>query len=187
MGRRHTAITVFVVCWSLVFHYESLRANYLIPLTHHHLPKIPLLFPPAGWIMFFNIEPSYSIVEVYGLRGEQPVLLDPHEILSTRFVGYDNIHRNVLISVLSPAAVGTPAQCRQAQQSHPRDYAAAVLLGLCGDPPDRPIAQLPFCRYLQSKFPEYDGFVVAYAQYPDLINTPQAVRRQAVYQCLPSK
>ncbi len=56
MGRRPGAITVFVLCWSLVFHYESLRVNYLMPLTHHELPKTPLLFPPAGWIMFVNID-----------------------------------------------------------------------------------------------------------------------------------
>ena len=183
MGRRPTVITAFVLCWSLVFHYESLRANYLIPLTHHQLPKTPLLFPPAGWIMFFNIEPSYGFAEVYGLRGRQPVLLDPHKIFSTRSVGYDNIRRNVLISVLSPEAVGTPAQCRRAQREQPRDYAAAVLLGLCGDPPDHPVRTLPFCRYLQRKFPEYDGFVVAYVQYPDLVNSPKTVHRRAVYQC----
>ena len=29
--------------------------------------------------------------------------LDPHEIFRTRFVLYDNIRRNVLVSVLSPS------------------------------------------------------------------------------------
>ena len=100
MWRRPSVITWCVLCWTLLFHYESLRANYLTPLFHHQLPKLPLLFPPAGWIMFFNIDQRYGFIEVYGLRDGQPILLDPHEMFSTKAVGYDNIHRNALVGVM---------------------------------------------------------------------------------------
>jgi len=98
---RRRTITWFVICWTLLFHYETLRANYLSPLAGRELPKVQLLFPPAGWIMFFNVDPSYGFAEVYGIRGNERVLLDPHDILETKAVGYDNIHRNVLVGVLS--------------------------------------------------------------------------------------
>ena len=101
MLRRNTLITVFVICWTLVFQYETLRASYLSPLAGRELPKLPFLFPPAGWIMFFNIDKSYGFAEVYGVRDGEHVLLDPHDILETKAVGYDNIHRNVLVGVLS--------------------------------------------------------------------------------------
>ena len=100
--RRHDrAITWFVICWSLVFFYETFRASYLSPLFGRQLPKLPLLFPPAGWIMFFNVDRSYGFAEVYGTRNGQRTLLDPHDIFSTKAVGYDNIHRNMLVGVLS--------------------------------------------------------------------------------------
>ena len=146
--RRHILITWFVISWTLVFHYETLRASYLSPLAHRRLPKLPLLLPPAGWIMFFNVDPSYGFAEVYGLRsGTTPVLLDPHAIFSTRAVGYDNIHRNMLVGVL-----------------------------------DRSRAP-EFCRYLQRKFPAYETFGVVYAEYPDLIETPERILRQVAYRC----
>ena len=100
MRRRGLSISLFVVCWTLVFGYETLRANYLIPLFHRPLPKLAFLFPPAGWIMFFNVDRGYGFAEVYGVRGGHPTLIDPHRIFSTRAVGYDNIHRNVLVGVL---------------------------------------------------------------------------------------
>jgi len=99
--RRNTLITIFVILWSLVFQYETLRANYLSPMAGRELPKLRFLFPPAGWIMFFNVDKSYGFAEVLGLRDGQPFKLDPHDILETRAVGYDNIHRNVLVGVLS--------------------------------------------------------------------------------------
>ena len=103
--RRHDrAITVFVICWSLLFFYETFRANYLSPLAGRRLPKFPLLFPPAGWIMFFNVDSSYGFAEVYGLRNGEQALIDPHAIFQTKAVGYDNIRRNVLVGVLSQEA-----------------------------------------------------------------------------------
>ena len=146
--RRNTLITAFVICWTLLFQYETLRASYLSPLAGRQLPKFPLLFPPAGWIMFFNVDRSYGFAEVYGLRGtDEPALLDPHRILETTAVGYDNIHRNVLVGVLS--RYDAPA----------------------------------FCRYLHRKFPAYDAFAVAYAEYPDLVNAPDRILRQVAYRC----
>jgi hypothetical protein len=145
--KRSTWITLFVLLWVGAFHYETLRLNYLSPLAGRELPKLKFLYPPAGWIMFFHIDPRYGLAEVYGLRGGQPMLLDPHEIFATRFVGYDNIRRNVLVSVLSGA--------------------------------DAP----PFCRYLHRKFPAYEAFAVAYAQYPDLLKQPDEILRQVAYRC----
>jgi hypothetical protein len=155
LRRQRLLITWFVIGWTLLFHYETLRANYLSPLVlrlrsaqaGRPLPKVPLLFPPAGWIMFFNVDRSYGSAEVYGIHGDQPTLLDPHDIFPIKNVGYDNIRRNVLVSVL---------------------YA------------DRAPG---FCRYLQRKFPDYDSFAVVYAQYPDLIDMPDQVLRQVAYRC----
>lgn len=101
MRRQHIIITVFVLLWTLLFHYQSLRLSYLSPLFKKELPRIPLLFPPAGWIMFFHIGHSYGFAEVYGLKNDQRIPLDPHEIFRTRTIGYDNIRRNILIGVLS--------------------------------------------------------------------------------------
>ena len=96
---RNSSITLFVIFWILLFHYESIRYFYLEPLFGKPLPKVKFLFPPAGWIMFYNVDDSYSFVEVYGFRGEKLQLLDPHDIFRTRTIGFDNIHRNVLSSV----------------------------------------------------------------------------------------
>lgn len=146
--RRHNrAITWFVILWSLIFLYESCRANYLNPLFGRHLPKFPLLFPPAGWIMFFNVDKSYGFAEVYGQRNNQIELIDPHSILETQAIGYDNIHRNVLVGVLS-------------------QYEAPS-----------------FCSFLKRKFPGYEAFAVVYAQYPDVVNSPDGIYRHAAYRC----
>ena len=103
--RRHDrAITVFVICWSLLFFYETFRASYLSPLAGRPLPKWPLLFPPAGWIMFFNVDRGYGFAEVYGLRNGQHEMIDPHQIFQTKAVGYDNIRRNIPVGVLSQEA-----------------------------------------------------------------------------------
>jgi hypothetical protein len=126
MGRRHRiGISIFVVLWMLVFHYETLRLHYLSPLFKRELPKLPLLFPPAGWIMFFHVDNSYGFAEVYGLRrGEPPTLLDPHDIFATRAIGYDNIHRNVLIEVLSQDRAA--AFCRYLERKSPAYESFAV-------------------------------------------------------------
>ena len=91
---------MFVICWLVVFNYESTRHFYLEPLLKCELPKLKFLFPPAGWIMFYNVEEGYGMAEVYGVKDGQTQLIDPHQILQTRAIGYDNIHRNALISVL---------------------------------------------------------------------------------------
>ena len=98
---RRVSISVFVIFWILLFHYESLRAFYLSPLAGRPLSKFPLLFPPAGWIMFYEVDNSWSTAEVYGRKkiGE-PEFIDPHRIFETRFVGFDNIHRNIMVNAL---------------------------------------------------------------------------------------
>ncbi len=98
---RNTLISIFVVIWLAVFHYESTRHFYLEPMLKRDLPKMKFLFPPAGWIMFFNVDQAYGYVEVYGIKDGQTQIIDPHQILQTRAIGYDNIHRNALITVLS--------------------------------------------------------------------------------------
>ncbi len=150
MGRRNTLITWFVIGWTLLFQYETLRANYLSPLLGRQLPKMALLFPPAGWIMFFRVPPEYGFAEVHGIRDGQPTVLDPHRIFETTAVGYDNIRRNVLVGVLSPG------EARR------------------------------FCRYLRRKFPAYDSFLLLYGRYPDLVNAPERVEYQPLYQCAAS-
>ena len=160
MRRRDFAISCFVIAWSLIFHYESLRAHYLSPLLlkprqhqaggrwyQPQLPKLPLLFQPAGWIMFFRIDSSYGFAEVWTQQDDQPIKLDPHDIFSTKAIGYDNIHRNMLIGVLD--------------QHRASD----------------------FCAYLQRKFPQYERFAVLYGHYPDVVKEPKRIERQVAYRC----
>ncbi len=97
---RNIIITIFVILWTIVFHYVSTRAFYLEPLFKRRLPMVKFLFPPAGWIMFFNVDDEYGYVQVYGVKGKGIHPLDPHQILQTRDIGYDNIHRGVLNNVL---------------------------------------------------------------------------------------
>ena len=144
---RNGCITIFVVAWLCLYSYETLRLNYLSPLVGHELPKTKFLFPPAGWIMFYEVGEQEGHVEVYGVRDRRPELIDPHRIFATRWVGYDNIHRNVMLTVLS------------------RAYAE------------------PFCRFLRRKFPDYDGLIVAYAETPSVVERPQRIFRQVIYQC----
>jgi len=171
-AKRNLWISLFVIAWIAIFHYETLRLNYLSPLACRAvpvwlrlkalfqedlfhavsrqcppLPKLKFLYPPAGWIMFYNVDRSYGFAEVYGLQRDTPFLIDPHEIFETRFVWYDNIRRNVLISVLSFA------DARR------------------------------FCTYLHRKFPRYDAFAVVYARYPDVVSRPNDLLRQIAYRC----
>ena len=127
MLRRNTVITWFVICWTLLFQYESFRASYLSPLFHRPLPKLALLFPPAGWIMFFNVDQSYGFADVHGIRTGQPFLIDPHDIFSTRAVGYDNIRRNMLVGVLDPYR--GPTFCRYLHRKCPQYDSFDVLYG----------------------------------------------------------
>ena len=94
---RNILISLFVLLWLAVFNYESVRHFYLQPHFDRPLPKTKFLFPPAGWIMFFKVDDQFGTAEVYGLREEgEPYRFDPHEILETRFIGFDNIYRGVL-------------------------------------------------------------------------------------------
>ena len=140
LGSRNTWISVFVIVWIAVFHYETLRLSYLSPLVGHQLPKLKFLYPPAGWIMFFNVDRSYGFAEVYGLKERQPFVIDPHEIFETRFVGYDNIRRNILISVLSSA--DSPRFCRYLRRKFPDYDTFAVMYGQYPDLIDRPHTKL---------------------------------------------
>ncbi len=99
---RNTIISVFVVLWLAVFHYESIRHFYLEHLFGRTLPKVKFLFPPAGWIMFYNVGNGFTDVEVYGVKDKTLVLIDPHDIFRTRTIGFDNIHRGILGEVADP-------------------------------------------------------------------------------------
>ena len=92
-----------MVVWLFLFHYESVRFSYLSPLAGFELPKLKFLYPPAGWIMFYNVGETEVRAEVYGVKGSNLELIDPHKIFENRWIGYDNIRRNVLVSVLNPA------------------------------------------------------------------------------------
>ncbi len=116
---RNILITVFVIAWTLLFHYESTRLFYLSPLVWKELPKTRFLFPPAGWIMFYTVPESEGRAEVHGLKGKERELIDPHRIFENRWIGYDNIRRNVLSTVLNP--VYARDFCRYLRRKFP-DY-----------------------------------------------------------------
>ena len=136
LGHRNVWITLLVIVWVSVFHYETLRLSYLSPLVGRELPKLKFLYPPAGWIMFYNVDPSYGFAEVHGIKRGQPFLLDPHDIFETRFVWYDNIRRNVLISVLSPHAA--PRFCAYLHRKFPAYEAFVVRYGQYPNVIERP-------------------------------------------------
>ncbi len=95
----NTLISLFVILWTIIFHYESIRYFYLTPWVKKPLPKVKFLFPPAGWIMFYNVEDSFGNVEVSGVKDGIPQMIDPHDIFRTRTIGFDNIHRGILGAV----------------------------------------------------------------------------------------
>src|ERR1700735_1446537 len=99
---RNKIISIFVIFWLALFYYESTCVYYLDPIFRRELPRMKFLFPPAGWIMFYNIGDDFGYAQVYGVKDGQPQAIDPHQILETRAIGYDNINRNALITVLSP-------------------------------------------------------------------------------------
>jgi len=98
---RNIVITFFVILWTTVFQYESIRYFYLNPLFDKPLPKVKFLFPPAGWIMFYNVDDRFGHLEVYGSKDGTSQLIDPHDIFRTRTIGFDNIHRGILGTVSS--------------------------------------------------------------------------------------
>lgn len=57
--------------------------------------------------MFYNLDDEFGYAEVYGVKNGIPQLIDPHAILQTRAIGYDNINRNVLSTVLAPGMAQT--------------------------------------------------------------------------------
>jgi hypothetical protein len=134
--RRDAAITVFVIAWLLVFVYETLRFGFLIPLVNRPLPKLPLLFPPAGWIMFFHIDRGYGFAEVYGARGEAVERIAPEAVFSTRTVGYDNFRRNILVGVVYREEA--PAFCEYLRRRFPAYQEFAVVYAQHPDVVDRP-------------------------------------------------
>ena len=136
MRRRNVLISCFVIVWVGLFHYETLRLNYLSPWLGHPLPKLKFLYPPAGWIMFFNVDRSYGYAEVYGLRQGRPEMIDPHRIFSTRFVWYDNIRRNMMVSTLSRSAA--PQFCAYLRRKFPQYDSFAVVYSLYQDVVDHP-------------------------------------------------
>lgn len=125
MKNRNTWISIFVILWTLLFHYESIRYFYLNPFFHRDLPKMKFLFPPAGWIMFYNVDETCGFAEVYGIKNHHPEKIDPHRILATKAILYDNIHRNVLSSVLYESA--RPVFCRFLNRKFP-EYEEFVIL-----------------------------------------------------------
>ena len=114
---RNAIITIFVILWTIVFHYESVRHFYLNPLFEKPLPKVKFLFPPAGWIMFFRVDDQFGHYEVYGVKGDDVHLIDPHEVFRVRTIGFDNIHRGVLGSAANRQRA--PNFCRHLRNRFP--------------------------------------------------------------------
>ncbi len=126
MKNRNTWISIFVILWTLLFHYESIRYFYLNPLFHRNLPQMKFLFPPAGWIMFFNVGESYGLAQVYGVKNHHVEEIDPHRIFETKAVLYDNIHRNVLSGILD--SFQKPAFCKFLNRKFPQ-YDEFLIIG----------------------------------------------------------
>jgi hypothetical protein len=145
MRWRNAGISLFVIAWTAVFHYETLRLNYLSPLIGRELPKLKFLFPPAGWIMFFNVDRSYGFAEVIGFQEGRPILIDPHLIFETRFVGYDNIRRNVLVSALSLHQA--PRFCAYLKRKFPQMEGFDVVYAVFPDVVNRPTEKLSEVAY----------------------------------------
>ena len=60
---RNTIITIFVIVWLTVFHYESTRGYWLESIFKTKLMKVKFLFPPAGWIMFYKHDVNFANVK----------------------------------------------------------------------------------------------------------------------------
>lgn len=114
---RNTFITVFVILWLGLFHYESIRHFYLQPAFQKALYKVKFLFPPAGWIMFFRVGEGFGYTEVYGVKDQKSQLIDPHSIFRTRTIMFDNIHRGILGSVADKTRA--PQFCRFLRYRYP--------------------------------------------------------------------
>jgi hypothetical protein len=115
---RNISVTVFIILWCLLFHYESTRHFFLNNITKKDFPKTKFLFPPAGWIMFYTVDDRFGFTEVYGVKEGKVRLIDPHEVFQVRTIMYDNIHRNILSSV-SSKKMG-PSFCGHLQKRFPQ-------------------------------------------------------------------
>jgi len=67
--------------------------------------------------MFYRVDDADGRAEVWGLRDGRAKPIDPHRIFATRWLGYDNIRRNVLVTALDP--VHAPAFCRYLRRKFP--------------------------------------------------------------------
>jgi len=157
---RNILITSFVIVWTMAYHYMSLKHFYLEPFFNRRLPRVPMLFPPAGWIMFYNVGDQSGTIDVYGLKGVKVQVydkkyfvqgkeyqrIDPHDIFRTRTIFFDNIKRGLI-----NGAVGS---------------------------------QKDFCDFLEFRFPYYDAFEIRHTVYPSLTKEPYARDEQIYYQCL---
>ncbi len=100
---RDCFINYFVVIWLFLFFYYNTRSFLLEPFLRGAFrnPTLTLegnkfLFPPAGPIMFYNVNSAFGHHRVLGIKNEEAFELDPHDIYLTRTFFYDNVHRGVL-------------------------------------------------------------------------------------------
>jgi len=138
----------------------SVKYFYLEPWLKKPLPRVPMLFPPAGWIMFYNVNDQFGEAQVYGIEGISIVgagrdarinyktkfLIDQHEIFRTRTILFDNIKRGLIHGAL-----------RNKEQ---------------------------FCAFLEYRFPYYDGFEIRYIHYPQMSKKTGKKIERIAYQCL---
>lgn len=75
--------------------------------------------------MFYHIGTSAGFAEIHARDEHQTTVLDPHDILETKAIGYDNIHRNVLVGVLYKERAS--AFCRFLTYKFPQYQAFAVV------------------------------------------------------------
>lgn len=95
--------------------------------------------------MFYNVDESYGYAQVYGIKDGQSQPLDPHQVLQTRAIGYDNIHRNALVTVLT-AGVQKPF-CGYLHRKFPYFDSFAVTYVNHPSVTDRPFEQQQVIAY----------------------------------------
>ena len=121
---RDQFISIFVVIWLLVFMYNTARHFLLRPLWTKFFPQSAIefpinkfLFPPAGPIMFYNVDDSFGSFRVSGIKDGQLYELNPHQVVLNRTLFYDNIHRGVLGVVAARESI--PDFCRMMVRRFP--------------------------------------------------------------------
>jgi hypothetical protein len=75
--------------------------------------------------MFYRVDEIEGRAEVYGRAGKELRKIDPHDIFPNRWIGYDNIRRNVLVSVLDRRSADD--FCRYLRRKFPEYEKFAVL------------------------------------------------------------